>query len=117
MKIYAIKDRLLEYFQQPFVGQSDKQVMAALSTAINNQEQVSAISQAPHHFELYELGEVDEDTGHIKAHLSLLADCASLVRRGVRRAAEAEPGTGANGTPPDSRTRPPGGARGEAYPG
>ena len=84
MKIYSVKDRLIEYFQQPFIGQGDKQVLAALAFAINKDEDTNAICQAPHHFELWSLGEIDEETGVITPRQELVADCASLIRRSVR---------------------------------
>lgn len=97
MKIYAIKDRLIEYFQQPFVGPTDKQVQAAISVAINNPEAMNALSQAPHHFELWQLGEIDEETGRITPRQELVCDCSVLVRGGVRGADTGEPGAGKGG--------------------
>lgn len=99
MKIYAVRDRLVDYYMQPFVGQTDKQVLAALAATINNKEQTSAIQAAPHHFEIWTLGEVDEETGRITPKLELLADAASLIRSGVRTATEARSRAGTNGSP------------------
>lgn len=90
-KIYAVKDRLLDYFQQPFIATNDNQVKAALADLVNNLESGHAISQAPQHFELYRLGEVTEG-GHVISTFEFLADCASLVRTGIRN--RATPGDG-----------------------
>ena len=67
---------------QPFAAPSDKEVLAAVSRTINSGE-TSDIAQAPHHFEIWQLAEVQED-GHIEPKRELIADCASLVRRDLR---------------------------------
>lgn len=79
MKIYAVRDRLIDYFLQPFVGNTDKQIMASLAIYINNRENTDALAQAPQHFELWRLGEVLED-GQIIAYKEFLADCSTLIR-------------------------------------
>lgn len=83
MKLYATRDRIIDFFLQPFVGTQDKQVMAALSATINQGEQ-HAIQQAPHHFELWCLAEIDEDTGKVTPNLRLVCTCDSLIRVGLR---------------------------------
>lgn len=122
MKIYAIRDRLIDYFMQPFVGPDDKNVLAAVARTINQGEITSDIAQAPHHFEVWSLANIT-DTGHIEEDRYLIQDCSSLVRRGIRTshdtgAAEA-PGAeisrhrgpeslgGANGAEPGSVQEPP----------
>lgn len=89
MKIYALRDRLLDYFLVPFVAPSDNDVKAALAQRINTTrgDIEDALIQAPHHFELWQLGGVEED-GNIVPKLDFLADCSSLIRRGVRTHAE-----------------------------
>lgn len=91
MNLYAIRDRLLEYFMTPFVADGDKQVMHGLAALINTGAKDHAIAQAPHHFELWRLAEIDEDTGTCKGPPTFLADASSLVREGVR--SERVPGT------------------------
>lgn len=83
MNIYAIRDRLIDYFQQPFVGPDDKNVLASVARLINNGEITSDIAQAPHHFEVWRLGQVTED-GHLVPGRELLQDCAALIRPGIR---------------------------------
>lgn len=108
MKIYAVRDRLIDYYMQPFIAPTDKQVMGAISTTINNPEQTSAIQAAPHQFEIWTLGEIDEESGKVTARLELVADCASLVRRDLRDRAPHEPGVKTNGTVAGSREGAPG---------
>lgn len=78
MKLYAVKDRLMDYFMTPFAAHEDKQVMAQLAETINNGGN-NGIQQAPHHFELWGLGEVSED-GHLTAERRFIADCGALIR-------------------------------------
>lgn len=99
MKIYAVKDRLIDYFLQPFAGPDDKNVLAAVSQQINSGD-THAISQAPQHFEVWRLGEVDQE-GNLIARKEFIADCASLVRPGIRGAASAQRG-GAEAPQPDN---------------
>lgn len=83
MKIYAVRDRLLDYWMRPFAAEDDKTVMHALSMNINNGETNDPIAQAPHHYELWTLGEVTDD-GHLESKRDLLCDCSSLIRASVR---------------------------------
>jgi len=105
LNIYAVRDRLIDYFQTPFVGPSDKSVMASLQAMINNGEVTNGINQAPHQYELWRIGEVTEE-GDIHVHKELLCTCDSLVRPGVRDGAT--PGNGAL-SQPLARVNPPGG--------
>lgn len=109
MKIYAIRDRLIDYFMQPFVGPEHKAVLASVAKIVNMEGQ-SDIAQAPHHFEVWQLGEVDQD-GHLTAKLDFIADCSSLVRRGIREIRE--PGDHEIESPTPPGTRPPGGGKQE----
>lgn len=82
MKIFAIRDRLLDYYQRPMVFDRAPDLMAALAKAINSTEGENEIQQAPEQFELWQLGEVD-DQGNLKAERQLIINCASLIRNGV----------------------------------
>lgn len=74
---------MLAYFLRPFVAESHFQVMASLSEAINIDKETT-IQAAPHHFELWCLAEIDEETGRVTGKPEHLADCSSLVRDRVR---------------------------------
>lgn len=80
MKIYAIRDRLIDYFDKPFVAEHDKAVMGGVAATINNPNNEAPISHAPQHFELWELGTVDDD-GHIVATRQIICNLAQLVRQ------------------------------------
>lgn len=88
MKIFAVRDRMLDYFQRPMAFERAADVLSALGTVVNNPDQVTnEIHQAPHHFELWELGEVDEE-GKIRVTHTLVANCSSLVRDSFRETAK-----------------------------
>jgi len=113
MKIYALRDRLIDYFLVPFVAPGDNEVKAALAQRINTTTGgiEDALIQAPHHFELWELGEVHQD-GHIEAKQSLVCDCSSLIRRGVRRDEDRIAAAHTSEGPTDEVSRHNGGDRG-----
>jgi len=96
MKIYAVRDRLLDYYGDPFMGPTDNSVLAAMASNINNPESKRDFAQAPHHFEIWRLGEINEN-GDVTKDKELLCDCASLIRPGIRLATEA--GTDQNARP------------------
>lgn len=81
MKIYAVRDRLIDYFMLPFVAPDDHQVMASLSQEVSRPDNPNAIASAPHHFELWKLGEIHED-GVITPGQELVCDVSTLVRVG-----------------------------------
>lgn len=107
MKLYAIRDRLIDYYMQPFVGQSEKQVIASLANIINEEGNTSAIAQKPEHFELWRLAEIDETTGQVQGDREFICDAGSLVRSGIRNDGSGKPG----GTPMETPQR---GSRGQA---
>lgn len=83
MKLYTIRDRLLDYFGQPFVAPGDKDVMAALAQQINDTENTNAIAQKPEHFELHCIAQIHENH-QVEPEARFVCDCASLIRGGVR---------------------------------
>lgn len=115
-KIYAVRDRLIDYYMTPFCAESDRQVMASLAQTINNPENMNAIAQSPSHFEIWRLGEVNEDTGHITATREFLGTADSVVRPGLRRTGEPGigPGPGAAGGREIEATSPRGHARADS---
>lgn len=90
MKIYAIHDRMIAYFMQPFIGNDDKQVAASIAETING-EGLHAIQQAPHHFELWRLGSIDEE-GNVTKDKEYICSCDSLVREPSRLGRGPQPG-------------------------
>ncbi|QXP08499.1 MAG: nonstructural protein [Arizlama microvirus] len=93
MKIYAIRDRLIDYFLQPFVAPNDNEVKASIAQTINQDHggRHVPIAANPHDFEVWRIGEVTED-GHVVPEREYLCTAASLLRGGVRKS-----GAGASG--------------------
>lgn len=121
-QIYALRDRLIDYYLRPFTAPDDKEVLASLATTINSGEGTSAIQNAPHHFEIWRLGSITEE-GDCRPGKELIADCSSLVRGNIRertdRGAEAlrSPQVGereTTGRPPGGRDTAPSAAQNAA---
>lgn len=99
--LYSIRDRLLDYFMQPWPADDDKHAMFSVAATINNPESKDGIALAPHHFEVWRLLTLDEE-GKVDTDEScgrvLVCDCGSLVRTGIRE--KDQPGrTPSQGTP------------------
>lgn len=103
LKLYALRDRLLDYYKQPFLGPGDKTVMASLANMINNEGDTDFV-QAPHHFELWALAEVHED-GNVIPNKDFICDCAGLVRTNLRNSRK--PGDDPGKETPPRRTGTP----------
>lgn len=80
MRLYALRDRLLNYYLQPFVAPNDNAVKASLAMTIAQGGDNNAISQAPHHFELWVVAEIDEQDLRLAPIHQLLCDCHALIR-------------------------------------
>lgn len=102
MNIYAIRDKLINYFLTPFAAPNDAEVLSAIAQQVNG-EQKSAIAQAPHHFEIWRIGKVKDD-GYIVPEKELVADATSLIRTGIRTKSEGEPAGRASQAAQDERT-------------
>jgi len=87
---------MIDYFMVPFAAPNDNEAMAGIAHEVNREESQGAIQQAPHHFELYSLGEID-DNGIIFPKKELVCDCSSLVRA-RRQSAESEAGMASGAT-------------------
>lgn len=83
LTIYALKDKLLEHFMQPFMSPGEKEAMSALSTLINDEESKHAATQSPRDFALYQLGHVTEE-GQVYGDFRIVCEAAGLVRDRVR---------------------------------
>lgn len=70
---------MIGYYLNPFVAPDDNQVLASISADISRQDNVNAIAYAPHQFQVWQLGEIN-DEGIIKPHKELICDVHTLVR-------------------------------------
>lgn len=99
MKLYAIRDRLLDFYMQPFLGPDDKPVLAALSNQISQEDNTDAISKAPHQFEVWKLADINEEA-HVIPNKQLIATCDSLIRRNFREEPQSRTSTNARAEKP-----------------
>lgn len=104
MKMYAVRDRLVDYFLQPFFAPSDAQALSAVAMTVNDQESKHAITLHPEHFEIWRLAELDENTGQVGGNREFLQDAASLFRGDVREGGD--PRTDAIQGAPGGRREP-----------
>lgn len=112
MNIYGIRDRMIDWFiQPPFFAPNDNSAMASLAEIVNGETR-HAITQAPHHFELWRLGEVNEETGQLVPSREYLADASSLLRGNFRPAASEGHRDPASQQPAGRSTEAPGGTEG-----
>lgn len=113
MNIYAIKDRLIDYYMPPFLAPSDKEALAAIANVVNDFERSHAITKTPRHFEIWRLAYIEE-TGEVKGPKELLADCSSLIRGDIRPGDEGRPGTRQGAIESGPRGGPPSGPGGHS---
>lgn len=101
--IYCLRDRMMDYYMQPFAAADDKAVMSAVARIINTPgSNNDPVAQAPHHFEIWKLCNITE-LGNTYQAKEFVADCATLVRPGrqsteqgtspLREPAQRQPGT------------------------
>lgn len=104
MKIFSIRDNLIQYFMTPFVAPSEKEAMAAVAAAVNLEDSTDAIASNPSHFELWELGIVDSE-GNLSSTRVLLCSCNSL-RRAAERVRASRDAYNARRSPPNGGADP-----------
>lgn len=82
MKIFAVRDTCVGAFLMPMFFPNRAGCVRALGDAVNKPSEESQFFQHPEHFQLYEIGEYDDDVGMITplAAPEFVVDCQSLVR-------------------------------------
>lgn len=80
MRLYAIRDRLIGYYMTPFAAPGDKDVLASLAQTINSGDNNVPLAQAPHHYEIWRLAEINEETGEVTPGREFIGDGSSLIR-------------------------------------
>lgn len=63
MVIVAVRDRAIDAFMRPFFMQTIGQAVRAFADEINRNDKDNALAQHPEDYDLYLLGEFDEQTG------------------------------------------------------
>jgi len=62
-KVFAIRDRALDCFGQPFFAPSVGAALRSFSDEINRQDPNNALARHPEDYDLFTLGEYDDQTG------------------------------------------------------
>lgn len=65
LSVYAIRDTKAEAFHRPFYSHNHATAMRSVETEVNNPE---TGLKNPEDFQLYHLGEYEEQTGILKTH-------------------------------------------------
>lgn len=82
MKVYGVRDVCICSFLMPMFFVNNAAATRALGDAVNKAGEDNQFYQHPEHFQLYYLGEFDEESG-VLAPLpapEFVVDCQSLVR-------------------------------------
>nr|QJB20106.1 MAG: nonstructural protein [Microvirus sp.] len=81
MKIYSVRDTCVGAFLLPMFFQNSAAAVRALGDAVNKPGEDNQFFQHPEHYQLYALGEFDEDSGSlVPVPPEFIVDCQSLVR-------------------------------------
>lgn len=81
--VYATRDTCVGSFLLPMYFQNDAGAVRALGDVVNKPSQDNMYYQHPEHFQLYELGCFDDETGILEPLSAprFVVDCQSLVRQ------------------------------------
>lgn len=63
LKMYAVRDGAAQVFMRPFPSQSDGVAIRDFTTAVNEPNRESQLYMHPEDFDLYVVGEWDNETG------------------------------------------------------
>lgn len=81
MKIYSIKDQAVEAFAQPFFVKAQGVAVRMFMDETNNEQ--SQINKHPEDFELWYLGEFDDETGQItQPQIERIARATDFTNKG-----------------------------------
>lgn len=80
--MFAIRDTCVGSFLVPMFFQNKAAAVRSLGDAVNRPDKDSNFHQHPEHFQLYYLGEFDDETGlaQLLPAPEFVVDCQSLVR-------------------------------------
>ena len=80
--VFCIRDTCVQAFHLPMVFQNRAGAVRALGDAVNRPGQDNAYFQHPEHYQLYEIGTFDDETGVVEScPPEFVVDCQSLVRQ------------------------------------
>lgn len=79
--VYAVRDTCVGAFLLPMVFQNNAGAVRALGDAVNRPEKDNQFYQHPEHYQLYRVGDYDDETGMLESAVpEFVVDCQSLVK-------------------------------------
>lgn len=81
MRMYAVRDSAVEAFHMPMFFPTDAAAIRALGDAVNKPQEDNVYYKHPEHFNLYSIGEFNEENGLINSHPpEFVVSCEALIR-------------------------------------
>lgn len=82
--IFAVRDTCVGAYLLPMFFQNRAAAVRALGDAVNRPKEDNQFYQHPEHYQLYEIGAFDEESGQLEPIVPVfVVDCQSLVRQPV----------------------------------
>jgi len=79
--VFAVRDTCIQSYNMPMFFANSAGAVRALGDAVNRAKEDNAFYSHPEHYQLYHIGEFDDETGMIEAIVPVfVVDCQSLVR-------------------------------------
>lgn len=79
-KIFAVKDNAVQAFGQPFFVRSQGEAIRSFQDETNSTDNNSAIARHPEDYDLYYIGDFDDQTGTLNAEQPTLVIRAKDVK-------------------------------------
>jgi len=83
VSVFSIYDRAASVYGTPFYSHNKQTAMRSVSAEVNRQDPTSTLSTSPSDFDLFELGEFDQDTGRFTTfeNPQFVFSCSGLVNQ------------------------------------
>jgi hypothetical protein len=79
--VFAVRDTCIGSYNMPMFFQNRAGAVRALGDAVNRPKEDNMYYQHPEHYQLYEVGTFDDDSGMFEPIVpEFVVDCQSLVR-------------------------------------
>lgn len=79
---FSVRDTCVQAFHLPMFFQNRAGAVRALGDAVNSPGKDNQYYQHPEHYQLYEIGSFDDDTGSFSPFVPVfVVDCQSLVKQ------------------------------------
>lgn len=82
--VFSVYDRASGVYGQPFFSHNQQTAIRSLASEVNRRDDpTSVLSNSPSDFDLFELGQYEQDTGRFSLHENpvFLCSCFSLLSR------------------------------------